>query len=672
MANRIGVYICHCGTNIHPKVDTEQVARFAGGLKNVVVAKDYKFMCSEPGQDMIIRDIRSWSLSRVVVASCSPRVHEKTFQNACRRAGLNPFLFQMTCIREHCSWITEDHEEATLKAMHLVAAAVKRVNYHEELYSRVQAVHPDVLVVGAGIAGIQAALDIAKAGHKVHLVERAPSIGGHMAQFDKTFPTLDCAACISTPKMVAVAQEPNINLMTYSEVTEVNGFVGNYQATVRMKARHIDMVKCTGCGLCLEKCPTKVDSEFEEGLATRKAIYRYSPQAVPNKPVIDKDACRVLQGKKCGVCEKFCPSGAIDYEQQDVDIPIEVGTIILATGFDIFDPEPLKQFGYGRFPEVYTGLQFERLNNAVGPTGGKILMKNGEAPQSVAILHCVGSRDKNYYAYCSRVCCMYALKFAHLLKDKVGHHVQIHNFYIDLRCFGKGYEEFMQRVQEEGVNFVRGRPAEITDQPQSPDEEGKLVVISEDTLLGRNLRVPVDMVILCTAMTPRHDSGEVARIFGLSQGLDSFFLEEHPKLGPVSTATDGVFLAGTCQGPKDIPDAVSHASGAAAQALALASRGEVAISPTVSHIDPDICVGCKTCIGLCAYSAIEFDERRMVSVVNEAMCKGCGSCAAHCPSGAAQVRHFNEKEIFTELSGLLDPLPPSREPEAEAEAEAGA
>jgi heterodisulfide reductase subunit A len=321
---------------------------------------------------------------------------------------------------------------------------------------------------------------------------------------------------------------------------------------------------------------------------------------------------------------------------------------------------------------VYTGLQFERLNNAVGPTGGKILMKNGEAPQSVAILHCVGSRDKNYYAYCSRVCCMYALKFAHLLKDKVGHHVQIHNFYIDLRCFGKGYEEFMQRVQEEGVNFVRGRPAEITDQPQSPDEEGKLVVISEDTLLGRNLRVPVDMVILCTAMTPRHDSGEVARIFGLSQGLDSFFLEEHPKLGPVSTATDGVFLAGTCQGPKDIPDAVSHASGAAAQALALASRGEVAISPTVSHIDPDICVGCKTCIGLCAYSAIEFDERRMVSVVNEAMCKGCGSCAAHCPSGAAQVRHFNEKEIFTELSGLLDPLPPSREPEAEAEAEAGA
>ncbi|MDK2955026.1 MAG: heterodisulfide reductase subunit [Desulfovibrionales bacterium] len=667
MANRIGVYICHCGTNIHPKVDTEQVARFAKGLKNVVASKDYKFMCSEPGQDMIIRDIRSWSLNRVVVASCSPRIHEKTFQNACLRAGLNPFLFQMTCIREHCSWITEDSEEATLKAMHLVAAAVQRVNYHEELYSRVQTVHPDVLVVGAGISGIQAALDVAKAGLKAHLVERAPSIGGHMAQFDKTFPTLDCAACISTPKMVAVAQEPNINLMTYSEVTDVNGFVGNYEATVRMNARYVDLDKCTGCGLCLEKCPTNVDSEFEEGLAKRKAIYRYSPQAVPNKPTIDKDSCRVLNGKKCGVCEKFCPSGAIDYKQEDVEVKLQVGTIILATGFDVFDPTPLKQYGFGRYPEVYTGLQFERLNNAVGPTGGKIVKKDGTPPESVGIIHCVGSRDANHHPYCSRVCCMYALKYGHLIMDKIGHHVKIHNFYIDLRCFGKGYEEFLRRVQEEGVNFVRGRPAEVTDQALTPEEQGKLMVVCEDTLLGRNLRVPVDMVILCTAMEPRADAAEVARIFGISQGLDSFFLEEHPKLGPVSTATDGVFLAGTCQGPKDIPDAVSHASGAAAQAIALASKGETAISPTVSYIDPDICVGCKTCIGLCAYSAIEFDERRKISVVNQAMCKGCGSCAGHCPSGAAQVRHFTEREIFTELSGLLDPLAPRSVVSTEAE-----
>ena len=658
MATRIGVYVCHCGTNIHPKVNTHEVAAHAKGLHNVVVARDYKFMCSEPGQEMIIRDIKSWGLNRVVVASCSPRIHEKTFQNACLRAGLNPFLFQMTCIREHCSWITEDSRLATAKAKNLVTAAVNRVNYHEELFSRMQHVHPDVLVVGAGIAGIQAALDISRAGHKVHLVERAPSIGGHMAQFDKTFPTLDCAACISTPKMVAVSQEPNINLMTYSEVKAVEGFVGNYQATVLMKPRYVNMEKCTGCGLCMEKCPTKVVSEFEEGLANRRAIYRYSPQAVPNKPVIDAGHCRVLNGKKCGVCEKMCPSKAIDFSQQEVEVTLDVGTIILATGFETFDPTPLKQYGYGRFDDVYTGLQFERLNNAVGPTGGKIQKKDGTPPESVAIIHCVGSRDKNYHEYCSRVCCMYALKYDHLLKDKLGHHVKVYNFYIDLRCFGKGYEEFLRRVQEEDVQFIRGRPAEIV------QENGKLVVVGEDTLLGRVLRVPVDMVILCTAMKPQHDVAEVARIFGISQGQDQFFLEEHPKLGPMSTPMDGVFLAGTCQGPKDIPDAVSHASGAAAQALALATRGEVSISPTTSWIDPDICVGCKTCIGLCAYSAIEFDPRRKVSVVNEAMCKGCGSCAGHCPSGAAQVKHFTEKEIFTELYGLLSPEPgpePARE-----------
>lgn len=656
MANRIGVYVCHCGTNIANKVDVATVANYASGLKNVVAARDYKFMCSDPGQDLIIRDIRAKGLNRVVVASCSPRLHEKTFQNACLRGGLNPFLFQMTCIREHCSWVTEDKDEATEKAKHLVAAAVHRVNHHQELYSRKEKVHPDVMVVGAGIAGIQAALDVAKSGFKVHLVERAPSIGGHMAQFDKTFPTLDCAACISTPKMVAVSQERNINLMTYSEVTEVKGFIGNYTVTVKRKPRYINENLCTGCGLCIEKCPKKVASEFEEGIGMRKAIYRNSPQSVPNKPVIDTENCTFFRKGKCRVCEKNCPSGAIDFTQTETELVLDVGSIIVATGFDTLDPTPLTQYGFGRYPEVYTGLQFERLNNAVGPTGGRIVMKNGKAPEAVGIIHCVGSRDVNHHPYCSRVCCMYALKYDHLIKDKVGHHVRIYNFYIDMRCFGKGYEEFYRRVQEEGVTFIRGRPAEITDAARTPEEEGKLVVVCEDTLLGRNLRIPVDMVVLCTAMEPRKDTAQVARIFGISQGMDKFFLEEHPKLGPVSTATDGIFLAGACQGPKDIPDAVSHAAGAACQSLALAARGEVTISPTTSWINPDICVGCRICVGLCPYSAIEFDERRHVAVVNEAMCKGCGSCAGYCPSGAAQIRHFTEKAVFAELEGLLDPL----------------
>jgi len=671
MANRTGVYVCHCGSNIPPKVNSPEVARYAKGLFNVVVARDYKFMCSDPGQEMIIQDIRDYGLNRVVVASCSPRLHEKTFQNACLRGGLNPFLFQMTCIREHCSWVTKDSDEATAKAKKLVAAAVDRVNWHEELYSRREKVHPDILVLGAGISGIQASLDVARGGHKVHLVERAPSIGGHMAQFDKTFPTLDCAACISTPKMVAVAQEPNINLMTYTEVTSVQGFVGNYRVGLRMNPRYFDTSKCTGCGLCMEKCPVKVDSDFEEGLGKRRAIYRNSPQAVPNKPVIDPEVCIHFTKGKCGACEKLCPSQAVDFSQKPVELAVDVGAIVLATGFDVLDPTPLAQFGYGRYPEVYTGLQFERLNNAVGPTGGRILMKNGEAPRIVASIPCVGSRDEKHHPYCSRVCCMYALKYAHLIKDKVGHQTKIYNFYIDMRCFGKGYEEFYQRVQKEGVSFIRGRPAEVTDQALSPEEQGRLVVISEDTLLGRILRVPVDMVILCTAMEARKDAGEVARQFGISQGADGFFLEEHPKLGPVSTATDGVYIAGACQGPRDIPDAVSHAAGAAAKALALAASGEVSISPTVSHIDPDICIGCKICIGLCAYSAIEFDERRKVSVVNEAMCKGCGSCAGHCPSGAAQVRHFSERQIFAEIEGLLglvsSPVEEEQRPGREAE-----
>jgi len=1131
MPEKIGFYVCHCGINIAGKVQVDEVADYVRNLKNVAVARDYKFMCSDPGQDLIEKDIKELGLDRVVVASCSPRLHEKTFQGACQRAGLNPYHFQQASVREQVSWVTEDPEEATKKAKCMAAAAINRVNFHRSLETREASVHPDILIVGAGITGMQAALDVAASGKKAYLVERQPTIGGHMLQFDKTFPTLDCAACIGTPKMVSVGQNQNIELLTYSEVKEVNGYIGNFKVKIHRKARYVNEETCTGCGECTNVCPVSRPSEWDEGLQKRKAVYRSFPQAVPITYVIDKkdrapcviacpagtnvqgyvqligqgkykeavrlimehlpfpgvlgrvcphpcetdcrrkevdkaltirdlkrfaadqvdpaefaspviedrpekvavvgsgpagltvayylrlrgyqvtifealpelggmlrvgipdyrlppetldreidtitgmgievktgkrlgtdftlsdlknegfeaifmgigahlgmklgipgeedfegvvdavdflreinlgsreapgkrvvvlgggnvavDAARtalrlgaeqvdivyrrtrqempayeeeivetleegikiqyltapvrvhgaegkctgleciktelgkpdasgrrrpvpvegsefiidcdaiipaigqrvdiswvkdetgletsrrstfvvnphtmqtsvphvfasgdavtgpatvieaVSSGHKaveaihryingedlellseklasqeppgqdwqevpedlpeeqrarnshrdigersrsfeevnlgfsediarkeaqrclnCGVCSecmecvKVCEAKAIDHTIKDEEIEVDVGSIIVATGYDLMDPSVMNQFGYGKYPNVFTSLEFERLNNATGPTDGKILMKDEygaftKPPESVAIVHCVGSRDKNYHEYCSRVCCMYALKYGHLIHDKLGHHVKIDDFYIDMRCFGKGYEEFYQRCQEEGILFVRGKPAEITGIATTPEEEGKLVVVGEDTLGDMRYRLPVDMVVLCAAMESRSDANDVARVFGLNLGADGFFLEEHPKLGPLNTPTDGVFLAGACQGPKDIPDTVAQASGAAAKSLELATLGKVEISPTISWIDPDICAGCQTCIGLCAYGAIEFDERRGVSVVNEAMCKGCGSCSGFCPSGAAQVKHFNKKQIFAEFDGMLDAL----------------
>jgi len=1124
MSERIGFYICHCGINIAYRVRVREVAEYVATLPNVTVSRDYLFMCSDPGQELIENDIRKHHLTRVVVASCSPRMHEKTFRGACERAGLNPYrAFHMVSVREHVSWVTEDEDAATEKAKLLIGAGILRVARQYDLTPARFPVCTNTLVVGGGIAGMQASLDVAKAGYKVYLVERQPTVGGHMLQYDKTFPTLDCAACIGTPKMVSVGQEPNIELLSYSEVEDVSGFIGNFKVKVRRKSRYV-ADNCTGCGECKILCPIDFPNEWDVGTKTRKAIYRPFPQAVPITYCIDKydrapcvqtcpagtnvqgyvaliksgkyqeavklimeriplpgtlgricpapcenacrrdevdapvairalkrfaadhvdssewplpeiedrpekvavigsgpagltvayylrlkgyhitifealdklggmlrvgipdyrlppdildneieyllrhgievrtgvrfgsdlslddlrkdgfcavflgigahdsirmhipgedraekvidaviflrevnlghaeipgqrvivigggnvaiDAARVakrlgaetvtvvyrrserempaypeeIQGAKeegieisyltapvsihsqdgkvtgfecirtelgppdasgrrrpvpiegsefviecdavipaigqkidvawaekepdlsltsrstfavnphtmqtniadvfaagdavtgpatvieavadghkavaamhrfisgedldtyaeslaienppgtnwqeipeeienadrlvcahldpdqrtnnfdevdrsfseaaakkeaarcvdcggcceCKLCVSACEAEAIDHSMADKVEEIEVGSIIIATGFDPLDPTPMAQYGYGKYANVFTNLEFERLSNATGPTSGRLLKRDPsnrfkftDPPQSVAILHCIGSRDINYHEYCSRTCCMYALKYAHLLKDKCGHHTEIYNFYIDMRCFGKGYEEFYKRVQNEGVRMVRGKASRVE------EKDGMLIVTAEDTLSDRMVTIPVEMVILCTAMEPRQDANEVMRIFGITTGSDGFFLEEHPKLEPVSTASSGVFLAGACQGPKDIPDAVAQAKGAAAEALALSSSGQVAVAPMISCIDPDICIGCQGCIGLCPYSAIEFNALNSVSEVNEAVCKGCGSCAAHCPSGAAKVRHFTDKQIFAEIDGLL-------------------
>jgi heterodisulfide reductase subunit A len=650
LPEKIGVYICHCGTNIARTVDCKSVAEYASHLPNVAVARDYQYMCSDPGQEMIKKDIHELGLNRVVVASCSPLMHESTFRRAVASAGVNPFLFQMANIREQCSWITENRDLATNRAKAIVAGAVTRVTFNEPLEVKKVPVNPDVLIVGGGITGIEAGLQIADSGRKVWMVEKEPSIGGYMARFDKTFPTLDCAACILTPKMVSVGQHENIELLTYSDVIDFSGYVGNFTAKIRRRPRYVDEEKCNGCGQCEQKCPLSVPSEFDCRLGKRKAIYRPFPQAVPGTPVIDREHCLYFTKGACRVCEKFCPRGAIDFEQKERVIEVPVGTAIIATGFDVFDASRVKEYGYGRLPNVITSLEFERLTHASGPTAGKILLKNGKLPETVAIVHCVGSRDHNYNEHCSRVCCMYSLKTAHLVHEKTD--AKVYEFYIDMRAFGKGYEEFYKRLLEEDVTFVRGRVAEVSEVAQNPSEKGKLVVVAEDTLLGMVRRIPVDMVILSVGLEPRRDVVEVAHTFSISRSHDGFFLEKHPKLAPVSTAADGIFVAGACQGPKDIPDSVAQGGAAAANVLSLIDRKEVELEPSVAIIDEDACSGCKICPGLCPYHAINFDEEKSVAVLTAALCKGCGVCVAACPSGAIEQQNFTNRQLLAEVEAV--------------------
>jgi len=652
--DKIAVYLCHCGTNIAGKVDVDKVVAWAAEQPNVAIAREYKYMCSDPGQDLIKEDIQQHGINRVVVAACSPTMHEPTFRKAAADAGLNPYLLQMANVREHCSWVTVDKDEATEKAKRILNAQIHRLPFNEALEPIEVPVNPAVMVVGGGIAGIEAALKLAATGKKVYLVEKNPSIGGHMAMFDKTFPTLDCAACILTPKMSAAGKDPNIELMAYSEVVEVDGYVGNFKVKVNKKARYVNTDTCTGCAACLDACVVrKVLSEFDQGLGKRSAIYIPFPQAVPLRATIDAEKCLTLKGKKCKQpCTTACGPGAIDFEQQDELVELEVGAIIMATGFELWDPGQDARYGYGRLDNVITSLEFERISNASGPTGGEIVCKNGEPPKSVAILHCIGSRDQNYQEHCSRVCCMYSLKFSHLIKEHLPE-TEVYELYIDMRCYGKGYEEFYRRVMDEGVHMVRGRAAEVTDLAMSPEEEGRLIVKTEDTLLGIVRRIPADMVILSSGLAPAKDAKAVSQTFGFGCSADGFFLERHPKLEPVSTITDGIFIAGCCQYPKDIPDTVAQAGAAAAGALALVDNATVKVEPTISYIDPEKCSGCHICVGLCPHVAIQYNEEKKVAEVITAACKGCGVCVAACGSNVPQQRGYLDNQIFAEIEGAM-------------------
>ena len=665
--SRVGVFICWCGENIARTVDVAAVAERCGQIPGVRCSVEYKYMCSDPGQTLIREKIVSEKLDRVVVASCSPHMHLKTFRKTAERAGVNPYLVEMANIREHCSWVHQDRARATDKAADLIRLSVEKVKWNEPLQPIRVPVTRRALVIGGGVAGIQAALDIAEGGYEVVLVEREPSIGGRMAGLSETFPTLDCSQCILTPRMVEAAQHPRIKLYTYSEVEAVEGFVGNFEVTVRKKARYVDVDKCTGCGECWNVCPLKRNpSEFDYAMGFRRSIYVPFPQAVPARPVIDAKTCAKLVRNGCGLCEKKCLAGAIDFKDQDRFVKEKVGAIVVATGYKLFDigekqaSEKLSgygEYGYGRYKDVIDSLQFERLLSASGPTGGEVKRpSDGKQPKNVVFVACVGSRDNaKGMAYCSKICCMYTAKHTMLYKHKV-HDGQAHVFYMDIRAGGKGYDEFVRRaIEQDGARYYRGRVSKIT------EENGKLTVRGADTLSGAPVTIEADLVVLATAMRPSDGVEDLARKLNVGYDENGFLLESHPKLRPVETNTAGVFIAGACHSPKDIPEAVAQASAAASKVQLTFANEALTREPEIARIDERTCAACFACERTCPYHAIERAEIRARSGalikhtarVNAGLCMGCGTCVAVCPSKSADIAGFTDQEIYAMVEALV-------------------
>ena len=660
---RIGVFVCHCGTNIAGTVDVKAVAAALQHEPGVVISTEYQYMCSQAGQDLIKAAIAEHKLTGIVVCSCSPRMHEATFRKTAAAAGLNPYMVEIANIREQCSWVHKDIPTGTEKAIILGKAAVAKVNLNAPLTPGESPVTKRALVIGGGIAGIQTALDIADAGFPVDIVETKPTIGGKMAQLDKTFPTLDCAACILTPKMVDVAQHEKIRIFSYSEVTEVGGFVGNFDVTIKKRARYVKEDLCTGCGLCTEKCPQKkVPNEFNMGMDNRRAIYIPFAQAVPKVATIDPNYCTMLKTGKCGVCSKVCTAKAIDYQAKDEYITEKYGAIVVATGFNPISMDKFDEYAYSQSKDVITSLELERLMNAAGPTGGTLLRpSDNEHPHTIVLVQCVGSRcaacAEKGKEYCSKICCMYTAKHAMLIRDKYPD-TEVYVFYIDVRTPGKNFDEFYRRaVEEYGVHYIKGMVGKV-----SPEGK-KLKVQASDLIAGKQLHIDADLVVLAAAIEPDKSARPLATMLTASMDTNDFFTEAHPKLRPVESPTAGVFLSGACQGPKDIPETVSQAGAAASKVIGLLAKDKLTGNPCVAHSDEMMCNGCSTCERVCPYGAISYIDKefrmpdrttklRRVAVVNEAVCQGCGACTVACMSGAMDLKGFLNKQIVAEVDAI--------------------
>jgi len=675
MRGRIGVYICSCGTNISENLDIDELVRFSSSLENIAYVKTHNLLCSEDGKNFLADNIIKEKPDRIVIVACTPKEHEKTFRNVLQKTGLNPYLFQMVNVREQVAWVTADKNDSTEKAKLYIRAAVKRVALHEPLEKKELDCNTDVLVIGAGPAGMEAALTLAKAGRKVYLVEKNSFIGGRVARYEDVFPKMECASCMLEPKMDEVLHHDNLELLTNSEVREVLGFLGNFVVKIQKKAGFVDKEKCLGCGACYEQCPVRVRNEFDYNMSERKAIYVPYTGALPNVPVIDTKNCLRFGGRDSGVykeaydlglitqeeferykdrdctkCKEACSFDAINYDDKDEVIERNIGGIVTATGFELFDPSVLPQFGYGRIPEVYTSLEFERILAQTGPTGGKLLMRNEKEPKSVAIIHCVGSRDKNHKEYCSGVCCLYALKYAHMI-EKHAPAVKVYDIYADWCVPGKDNQEFLDSISKwKNLHFIH------TNLPMNIEltQANGTIALSCVDVSGKKNEFSADMVVLCPAMIPAKDASRLSELLLISQGKDGFFTEGHTKLAPVSTNIEGIFIAGCAQGPKDIQSSVAQAAAAAGQLLSMLVPGrKLELDVMTAEIDENACAECMICIGLCPYKAIVLDKEKKVAVVNTVLCKGCGTCVAACPSGSAKSRHFTTQQIFAEIEEVL-------------------